>query len=483
VPDATDKLLDAVATNESSEPPAGNETVTPAPEKVICDPKEQDPLTGLINRQGFLRELEAGIKVFPESGQEQAVLYILLDNFTGIREAIGTAASDNMIVEVSRLISENCNTPDAVARFGDCVFTILHHSDSINGIQDQAEKLRHSIEDYITEINGQAVMTTASIGICVINDYTTDPQNILNRADLACEVARSSGGNQLQIHSTIIDEQLSNENMDEWAELIRKTLDDERFYLVYQPAICLGEDPYKRYEVLLRIVDEDGKIVLPGKFMSLADNLGLSHNIDLWVIDSALKKLAESNDNNILFFIKLSVNTLRDASLPRWIQDKLTAYSLNSSNVVFEIPENIAINNLKNTMLFTRAMRNLGCKVALEHYAAATQPQLLKHIQTDYLKIDGVLVSSLATTDESRSTVRAIIDRARQFDLKCIAEHVDSAASLAMLWELGADYAQGNFIQEPSKEIDYDFFGEIETHDIPQTPDYYQTSKPQEESA
>ena len=120
--------------------------------------------------------------------------------------------------------------------------------------------------------------------------------------------------------------------------------------------------------------------------------------------------------------------------------------------------------------------------VALEHYAAATQPQLLKHIKIDYLKIEGALISNLGTTNESRTAVRAIIDRARQYNLKCIAERVDSATNLALLWEVGAEFAQGNFIQEPGKEINYDFFGEIESQDIPQPLHHQRNTGPQEEA-
>jgi EAL domain-containing protein (putative c-di-GMP-specific phosphodiesterase class I) len=167
--------------------------------------------------------------------------------------------------------------------------------------------------------------------------------------------------------------------------------------------------------------------------------------------------------------------------MPRWIQDKLTAYSLKGANIVFEIPEETAINNLKHAMLFTKNMKKLGCMVALEHYSATTQAQLLKHIKLDYLKIDGALISSLGTTSESRTAVRAIVDRARQHNLKCVAERVESASSLALLWEVGADFSQGNFIQEPSKEIDYDFFGEIETRDLPQSLIYQIDTDPQEE--
>ena len=479
IPEDANTFHDATDTEEFSKSPVEDKAGTEAPENISGDLEVQDPLTGLLNRQGFLHELEEGFRNYPESSQEQSVLYILLDNFTNIREAIGVAASDKVVVGVSRLISENSNSPDKIARFGDCVFTILHHSDSVFGAQEQSEKLLHAIEEYVVEVNGQAIITTASIGICVINDYTNDTQSVLNRADLACEVARSSGGNQQQTHSTIIDEQLSNENMDEWDGLIRKTLDDERFYLAYQPIVSLGDDLYKRYEVLLRIVDEDGKIVLPGKFISLAESLGLIQNIDRWVIDSALKKLAESGDCNLLLFIKLSANTLQDLALPRWIRDKLTAYSLNSANVVFEIPEGTAINNLKHAMLFTKTMKKLGCMMALEHYAATTQPQLLKHIEIDYLKIDGALISNLGTTKESRTAVRAIVDRARQHNLKCVAERVDSATSLALLWEVGVDFAQGNFIQEPGNEIDYDFFGEIETQEIPGPLVYQLNTDPQ----
>jgi EAL domain-containing protein (putative c-di-GMP-specific phosphodiesterase class I) len=150
-----------------------------------------------------------------------------------------------------------------------------------------------------------------------------------------------------------------------------------------------------------------------------------------------------------------------DAELPGWINAKLKEYRLVSDGVVFEIPERTAVNDLKNSIVFVKAMQKLHCKVALEHFGCTDQPQLLKHVHANVLKIDGSLIEGLAGNKENQARVQGIVDLARTNEITCIAERVDDAADLAKLWQYGVDFIQGNFVQEPSKEHGYDFEGEI----------------------
>jgi EAL domain-containing protein (putative c-di-GMP-specific phosphodiesterase class I) len=280
---------------------------------------------------------------------------------------------------------------------------------------------------------------------------------------MACEVARSSGGNQIHNHSAIVNEQMGQENEPEWDNIIRATIDEERFYLAYQPIVSLKGDTRQRYEVLLRVIDEAGHAILPGQFLSIAEKTGLSAEIDHWIISTALQRLAElrAQHSETLFYIKLSGSTLTDTGLPAWIKEQLEANNLDSEGVVFEIPERTAIDDLKSAMAFVKSMQNLHFRIAFEHYGHSDQPQLLKHVPVDILKIDGLLISGLPGNKENQSRVMAILELAKELGKETVAECVDDAGSLAQLWQFGVDYIQGNFVQEPCKDLEYDFEGEI----------------------
>lgn len=430
-------------------------------EKKIEDLKNMDMLTGLYNRQYFMRTLDEVLIQKPDPATEKAVFYILMDNFMSIRENIGIVAGDQVLGEIADLLKEECSEHDIAARFGDFAFTMLVCAENADKLQVSGEAVRKAIESHMTQIDGHAVITTASIGICMLGKNTNSAQNILTRVDLACEVARSSGGNQIHTHSTVLDDKSDPDHENEWDDMIRSTIDEGRFYLAFQPIIRLGESTDQCYEVLLRIVDEEGNIILPGQFISIAEKIGLSGEIDRWVIESAFRKLAESSTANITLFMKMSGATLADTAIPAWIGEQLEKYNLDKNNIVFEIPEMVAVQNLKHALYFTKAISAMQCRIALEHYNATSQPQLLKHLPLNVLKIDGALISELSSDRNAQAKVQSIISLAREYKLLSVAERVDDASIMALLWSYGVDFAQGNFIQEAGKNLDYEFYDEI----------------------
>ena len=247
-------------------------------------------------------------------------------------------------------MEEHTDRQDCVARFGEYAFAILHYDSSKEKIQALGEKLLHDIAAHVSEIDGHSLNTTGSIGICAVTGHSSNAQDVLSRADLACEVARSSGGNQHTYAQRRRRRTLCQVKIDRhWHEVIRKTIDENRFYLVYQPIVSLKGDRGKRYEVLLRVVDEQGHVILPGQFLAIAEQAGLSGEIDRWIINCAFKQLAKMRENNreISFFIKLSNTTLTDSKLPDWINLRLEHYRLVSDGIIFEIPELTAAGDLK----------------------------------------------------------------------------------------------------------------------------------------
>jgi len=431
-------------------------------EKKIRTLTQQDMITGLVNRQYFIQALKEQLSAPNTTGSHRALIYITLDNFRAIRDETGIEASDQTLRDIATILKSSCGENDRLSRFGDCCFTILHYDSNQEKTLELGKTLLHRIADNLSDVNGRAITMTGSIGICTINDQASDAEGILAYADMACEVARSAGGNQLHTHSYIVAEQVGSKQEGEWDKVIRDTIDEERFYLAYQPIVSLKGDTQQRYEVLLRIIDGAGQIILPGQFLAIAEKTGFSGEIDRWIIEATFRELAKlrENDSDVSFYIKLAGGTLTDASLPGWIGEKLQEHNLSGDSVVFEISECNAFNDIKNSMRFIKEIQQLQCKVALEHYGQSEQPQLLKHIPADILKIDGALIGGLGSNKEQQSKVQEIIELAREGGQQCIAECVDDAGSLAHLWQTGVDFIQGNFVQEPCKNIDYNFEGE-----------------------
>ena len=431
-------------------------------EKKIKTLSRKDMLTGLWNRQHFMRMLEEQIESSGKDGQQSALVYLTLDNFKVIREEAGITSSDLVLRDIAGLLEKERKQHDLLSRFGECVFTMLKQDTDMEKLQAACEVLLQKISDHLTEIDGRAFTMTASIGICGINNQSADAQTIISYADMACEVARTSGGNQLHVHSTVVDDSIGLDMRQDADQVIRDTIDNERFFLVYQPIVSLKGDKSQHYEVLLRIVDAEGHVIMPGQFLSIADRCGVTTEIDHWIMNKAFSTLSEyCKDYDATFYIKISESTMTDQGSIEWICNKVQEYQLDAKSIVFEIAEKCAVNNLVHAKTFVTAMQNIHCRIAVEHYGLVDHAQLLKHIHADIIKIDGTLIGKLYTDKDIQKKIKSIIDAAREKNTTCIAECVDDANLLALLWQNGIDYIQGYFVQEPDKELGYEFESEI----------------------
>jgi len=419
----------------------------------------------IINRTQFVSCLNNHLAEQDRSDVNFTVMYVLVDNFIRIRDEVGIMNSEHVMEDISGIIASFCDGDDILAQFGESTFAVLSSNESLDETQEKANRIHSTIENHIFESAGRSLITTTSIGICTIRKNDTSAEEVVSRADLACEVARSSGGNQVLVNSTIADEVINlgtNANHD---EMVSRTLAENRIKIYYQPISSLKDLPGNHYEVLIRIVDESGSIILPGEFFAMAANSGHAVDIDLYVIDNIMKMISENRDQEMTLFIKLTRQSVADHELPVWIMRKIKEHRINPKQLVFEVPESVLQNDLKNLSMLSKALNAIGCKIAIEHYRMSTQPQHLQHIHADYLKIDSGLVQGISRKGEGLSKVIAIMDIARDHNLITIAEGVESADCLVILWELGVCFAQGYFIQVPAGNRNYDFQGKISEND------------------
>ncbi len=425
---------------------------------------KQDVLTGLFNRQYFIEELELAVTNALSGTEEAAVLYMLVDNFKDIKDNVGLGVADMVISDIADLLRKHTEPDDVVARFGDHSFTILRKGCDATTIQTLGDTLRHVVEDHIADIEDQSVTTTCSIGMSIIAESTPTAHEVISRADLACEVARSSGGNQCHLHNPVVDEKIGKERDQQMHSLIKESLEKEQLRLLYQPIASLQGDQSEKYEVLLRMVNEDNEYILPSQFLPIAEQTGQMAEIDCWVIKHAIGKLSEHRAQGVdtQFFIKISGASLQDEEFIPFIQTCMKEARLPGDALIFEIAEKTASHQLKHAKHFVKTLQELHCKTALEHFGAGPNSfQLLKHLPVDYLKIDGSFIHNLASDNDNQAMVKSILDTANSMNKQCIAEYVQDAHSLAVLWQSGIHFIQGNFLQEPSEALDYDFSGEL----------------------
>jgi EAL domain-containing protein (putative c-di-GMP-specific phosphodiesterase class I) len=218
-----------------------------------------------------------------------------------------------------------------------------------------------------------------------------------------------------------------------------------------------------KFEVLVRLVDESGDMILPGEFFAMAEGAGYADEVDRFVIENTMKVMSENRDQQTKFFVKLTRQSVADDNLPDWVVQKIGEYGIKPELLVFEISENVMQSDLKNVGRLSTALNEAGCKIAIEHYRMSTNMQHLMHVHTDYLKIDQGLVGSIEGKGSSLAKVTAIMELARDNNYITIAEGVETPGCLAILWELGVSMAQGYFIQAPAAiraNVDHDILSE-----------------------
>jgi diguanylate cyclase (GGDEF)-like protein/PAS domain S-box-containing protein len=432
-------------------------------EKKLNILSKQDLLTGVCNRQYFMEILDIAVYKAMTEAERSALLYIEIDEFLSIKENVGISASDLVLSDIAEVLKIVTDENETLSRFADHTFTLLLKNRSNEETLEIADKVCKAIEDNISNVSGQTVTYTCSIGISTIGENTGNAQEVLTRADVACNIAHEAGGNKVHLHNPIADEKASLEHDATWTDAIRHALDNDAFYLVFQPIVSLHGDTKENYEVLIRMRGEGNVAIMPDKFMSAAVKGDLITQIDRWVIENSLKRLASEHakGKKTNFFIKLSGRSLTDHDLLPWISEQIKEQRVSGDTVIFEINESDAMMHLNEAKGFINGIKQLRCQIVLEDFGSGLNSiKGLKHLNADFLKIDGALIHELSTDSQNQDTVKSIIQTAHSMGKLTIAEFVQDANSLALLWQFGVNYIEGYFLQEPSTELEYDFTAE-----------------------
>lgn len=425
-------------------------------EEELRENAEKDYLTEIYNRRYFLEELDRVVEnIRRGSPREFALLYIDLDNFKYVNDTLGHHAGDKMLKEVTQMLLDRHRKSDLLARLGGDEFALLIYDADKDQVLMTAEAYRQQLADYVFKDQGKVVQTGCSIGVTLFGQAVLSREELLMQADIACHVAKRSGKNSVHLYEPDDKQDVAVMSADMgWARRIRAAIESDRFILVSQPIMNLRRGLDNYHEVLLRMCGDNGEIIQPAGFISAAERFGLMRSVDRWVIRMAIKVLARQliTQPDLHFSINLSAESIGESSMLDTITSALHEHAVPATAVSFEITETVAIANLGKAQKFLEQLRALGCRTALDDFGVGYSSfAYLKDLPVDIVKIDGSFVRDIQHDEVQRAMVHAMNEVAHAMGKKTIAEYVGSDACIAILQEIGVDYAQGFHVGKPSQ--------------------------------
>ena len=410
-----------------------------------------DMLTGLPNRVSLQKVLEAALA----DGEKGSVLLLDVDHFKYINDNFGHRAGDQLIIGIGGLLKDVVKDENAqVFRLGGDEFA-LHLPDALRAEAAQvAERALTALRHYKFQLGDQGSLSTltASAGVVAYPFHGNDVASLLANVDIAMYQAKDNGRNRFVLHDHNSDDLRSTHRRVHWARELREVLDEDRVLLYSQPVVRLADQKLVHHEVLVRIVDRSGNIILPGQFIEVAESLGMAQEIDLRVVAKVLEvlKQPQMRGQKMRYFVNLSRVSLSDQQWVRRFQGMLAAAPVDHDQLVFEISETAAMAEVGVTQEFISQMKKLGCRFALADFGAGFSSfYFLKRFEVDYLKIDGNFIRGLASDEANRLFVRALCDVARGLDKQVIAAWVENPEVLKILTEMGVQYGQGFVFGHP----------------------------------
>ncbi|MHB8447061.1 MAG: EAL domain-containing response regulator [Rudaea sp.] len=420
--------------------------------------RSKDLVTDLYNRQHCLGELERMVGEAAKGRNDQALLLIEPDNFKALLDTVGLGNADLLLGDMANLMRRHLKETDIAGRFGEHAFGVLVAGRSADNVRQLGETLRHAFEERIFEVGKQSVNANVSIGGTLIGEKNANAQAVLNQASAALRSAQTEGGNRVNVFDPGAKDKADEEKNRHWLTLVKDALVNNGFVLFYQPIISLHGAEGEFYEILLRMNGPKGEIG-PNFFMPIAEQHGLLAAIDRWVISTAIKALAEREKagHKTTFFVKLTPQSLDDQTLVPWIAQQLKNARLRGDALVFEMPESKVVTSLKPARAFVTGLKQIHCGFALEQFGSGLNSfQLLKHVDANYLKLDRNFMAELPKNKEHQEKIKELCDQAHHAGKLTVAEFVEDAASMSILFSCGVNFVQGNFLQEPEKVMAYE---------------------------
>ncbi len=416
---------------------------------------KHDSLTGLINRAEFERIVSLEITKADVQEKNCVLLYLDLDQFKVVNDTSGHIAGDQLLRQLSVILSDELRSSDVLARLGGDEFGVFLVGCSSEIAFQIAENLRRTITEFRFVWDRNTFVVGVSIGMVEVDDRIPSVVDLLSAADIACYAAKDAGRNRIELYKHDDTDAQRRYGEVQWVSRIVRGLEENRFRLYRQSIVPLDADSEsgKHFEVLIRMIDEEGQLIPPGAFFPAAERYGVTPNIDRWVLRNVLTWLHNNPSerrNLALCSINISGHALADEHFLTYVESQLDSHSTPAEKICFEITETAAISNLAVAKNFISVLKARGCRFALDDFGSGLSSfAYLKNLDVDYLKIDGMFVRDMVDDPIDRAMVKSINEVGQVMGMKTIAEFVENDEIFQQLRGIGVDFAQGYGIHKP----------------------------------
>lgn len=407
-----------------------------------------DELTGLYNKSRLREAVDHALAYGERYNVEGGYLSVGIDKMAMINDAYGRQTADSVIVAVARRLEECLRATDVIGRIdGDSFGIVLGNADEL-GIAAAAEKVLNLFREAPVQTPVGPVQVTVTIGGAGFPGLVQTAHDLMASAESAMCDAKRLGRNCFALFEMSEDQRVRQREYMMVGEQVSKAMQEERVVFAYQPVVLSGSGDVAYYETLLRMIDEKGEIVAAGAFVPIAERLGLMRDIDRYTLELAIADLL--SDPNITLALNISSLTASDRSWLRALVSHLKGKPEVASRLIIEITETAALDDFEDSARFVAAVRDLGCKVALDDFGSGyTSFRHLKSLTVDVVKIDGSFVINLGDNPDNLLFIRTLLNLAEGFGIETVAECVQSEDDATLLKAEGVDFMQGFYYGRP----------------------------------
>jgi len=414
-------------------------------------PPKHDRVTGLFSRQHFLDRVARLIDDHSRDGSS-GMLLIQPDGLSALQGQIGVGGIDHLMSELGEVLAGLVEEFDTAARIDERAFGVLVKRADDAIIVELAERILTRIEEHRFADGSDK---TASIGLCFIDDHLEDPIGIVNRARSACQEALHLGGNRVHAHRSDSDSQVVETTAeDDLGARLRNALDQDSFIVQYQPLLDLQTRGSENYQIVIRLENAQGDLIGDQALLDAAKSAERCAEVDQWILEHAIDILKQRRDSGrrTRIFVHQSMHSAMDTNLAAILLSRLRSRQTVGTGLVVDFGLPDVSHDLKAAQQNIRALREMDVEVALSRFPEKEAAfKVLRYLNAQYINIAPRLLKA------DRQVISEVIRQAHEASAKVIVSNVDDPRSIDLHWSSGADFLQGNFIQRPLENMDYDF--------------------------
>ncbi|QIL20934.1 EAL domain-containing protein [Thermomonas sp. HDW16] len=421
--------------------------------------KQRDQGTGLLNRPTFLGLLDAAVAEAASQGATHGLLLIEPDHYAQLLQVIGLDAADELMTAMGQRL-DSVTPGGTIARFGEHQLALLVRGSDHMATSELAERVRDAFAEHVLTVGNHSLNATVSIGGVQIGEKIASTSQVLAKANQGVVSAAGVGGNRAELFDPGAVDRAELERIEAWVARIKVALEGDGFHLDFQPVIALQGDGVERYEMYLHLYGSDGEPVDAGTYLPIAEEHGLLGQIDRWAVARAIELIGErlQAGKRTSLLLSLSSEAVQDPTMASFIAAHLSSAGVPGELLVLAVPEAKVFTNLSAAQAFLGAMAGFGVRIALERFGAGLNSmQLLSHFDPAFLKIDPQFMDDLAKSTDSQQQVRNIASQAAGRGIRTIADGVQDATSMTLLFSAGIDFVQGDFLAPAGPTMNYDF--------------------------